>query len=121
MMKHDSRGPFLAFEGEPSYFFAVLLMVDSHVHIIVEGLVQGVGFRWYVSRIADSLQLSGYVTNRPEGTVEIVARGDRSLLQDFIQQVRVGPRSSRVANVRLRWNRPEDRPPADERSNFEIR
>ncbi|MDH4070788.1 MAG: acylphosphatase [Ignavibacteria bacterium] len=95
--------------------------MTAHVHIVVEGLVQGVGFRWFVSRIAGALNLSGYVTNRPEGTVEIVARGDQNLLQDFVRQVRVGPRSSRVTHVQLRWNRPEDALPSDERSRFEIR
>ena len=43
-------------------------------HLIVSGLVQGVGFRYYTERIALSMQIKGWVRNLPDDTVEIVAR-----------------------------------------------
>ena len=47
------------------------------VHILVQGLVQGVGFRWFVAREAGQLGLQGFVRNRAEGTVELEAEGER--------------------------------------------
>lgn len=73
------------------------------VHIIVEGLVQGVGFRWFVARRADSLGLKGWVRNLPDGRVEIHAEGERGLLEELISAVKVGPRSAQVTNLRLQW------------------
>jgi acylphosphatase len=72
-------------------------------HIIVEGLVQGVGFRWFVQRRADSLGINGWVRNLYSDDVEIEAEGDRSLLAEFIKDVKVGPRSAHVTNLRIEW------------------
>jgi acylphosphatase len=72
-------------------------------HMIVEGLVQGVGFRYYVHRYATSLGLSGFAANRFDGTVEIEAEGDRSALEEFITMVKVGPRSAHVSNLTIEW------------------
>jgi acylphosphatase len=87
--------------------------------MVVEGLVQGVGFRWFVARRAQERGLHGYVSNRYDGNVEIVAEGDRSLVEDLIKEVRVGPRSAHVSNLRLEWLdvRPEESP----HTQFEIR
>ena len=78
----------------------------ARTHIIVEGLVQGVGFRWFVARHADALGLSGVVRNLYNGNVEIDATGDRSLLEEFIKEVKVGPRGARVTNLKLEWKDP---------------
>jgi acylphosphatase len=86
------------------------------VHIIVDGLVQGVGFRWFVARRAEGLGLKGYVENRYDGSVELEAEGDRSLLEELIREVKVGPRSAHVTNLRLEW-----RTPTHTRDRFEIR
>lgn len=80
--------------------------MDAAVHIIVEGLVQGVGFRWFVARQANVLGLRGFVENKYDGTVEVEAEGERSLLEDLIKQVKVGPRSAQVTNVTLEWKNP---------------
>ena len=90
--------------------------MEARVHIIVHGLVHGVGFRWYVARQAGTLGLRGFVQNRPEGTVEIEAEGDRSLIQEFISHVQVGPRSAQVRDLQIEWQEPH----SDMRS-FEIR
>jgi acylphosphatase len=90
--------------------------MQTNVHILVEGLVQGVGFRWFVARHAQSLGLYGYVKNLYDGNVEIVAEGDRSLVEELIKEVKVGPRSAHVTNVRLEWVEP-----TQQYRHFEIR
>lgn len=76
----------------------------TRVHIVVEGLVQGVGFRWFVQRRAEALSIKGWVQNHYNGSVEIKAEADRSLLEEFIKEVKVGPRSAHVTNLRIEWN-----------------
>ncbi len=90
--------------------------METAVHIVVRGVVQGVGFRWFVYRIASRLGLSGYVSNRHDGDVEIVAEGDRSLLESLVGEVRVGPRSAHVSDLSVEWLQP-----SREFSSFEIR
>ncbi len=90
--------------------------MDANLHIIVEGLVQGVGYRWFVARKAQALGLRGFVRNLYDGNVEIEAEGDRSLLEELIREVKVGPRSAQVVNLRIEW-----RNPAHQAGNFEIR
>ena len=74
-------------------------MSDVGVHIVVKGLVQGVGFRYFVSQRAQRLRIAGVVRNLPDGAVEIEAEGPRSLLEELIREVRIGPRASRVTDV----------------------
>ena len=68
-------------------------------HIIVKGLVQGVGFRWFVEREANSLGLKGYVKNLPNGDVECEVEGEEGLIKEFVAQLRIGNRMSRVTDV----------------------
>ncbi|MBX2993020.1 MAG: acylphosphatase [Bacteroidetes bacterium] len=78
-------------------------MMSVRVHIVVEGLVQGVGFRWFVHRKAQSLGIRGWVHNLYDGNVEIEAEADRSPLEEFIKEIKVGPRSARVTNLKIYW------------------
>ena len=82
-------------------------MSEVRAHIVVHGLVQGVGFRWFVARQAGQLGLHGFVRNRPEGTVELEAEGDRSLVEELIAHVKVGPRSSQVRDLQIEWQQPQ--------------
>jgi len=85
-------------------------------HIIVSGLVQGVGFRYFVCRQATKLGLTGYVRNLYDGNVQIIANGERSVLEEFVKTVRVGPRAAQVRDFSVDWQ------PADEVCRgFEIR
>lgn len=77
--------------------------MEIGVHIIVKGLVQGVGFRYYVIRQASQFALNGYVRNLYNGDVEIEAEGDRSLIEEFIKQVKIGPRSAYVKDMNIEW------------------
>lgn len=69
------------------------------LHFLVQGRVQGVGFRWFVHREASELQLRGWVRNTEDGDVEIIASGTADDLQELRQSVRRGPRGSRVDRV----------------------
>ena len=67
---------------------------------LVAGLVQGVGFRWYVARQARGLGLSGFARNLPDGRVEVVATsGDTETLARFEELLRAGPAHARVDQV----------------------
>lgn len=73
------------------------------VHIIVQGLVQGVGFRYFVYRVATKLGLAGCARNLYNGDVEIQVEGERSLLEEFIKEVKVGPRFACVKDMKIEW------------------
>jgi acylphosphatase len=66
------------------------------LHFLVQGRVQGVGFRWFVHREASELDLRGWVRNTEDGDVEIVAAGSAEDLDELRQSLRRGPRGSRV-------------------------
>jgi acylphosphatase len=66
------------------------------LHFLVQGRVQGVGFRWFVQREASELDLRGWVRNTEDGHVEVVAAGEPADLDDLRSSLRRGPRGSRV-------------------------
>jgi acylphosphatase len=66
------------------------------LHFLVQGRVQGVGFRWFVQREAGLLDLRGWVRNTEEGEVEVVASGTAEVLAELRSRLRSGPRGSRV-------------------------
>jgi acylphosphatase len=66
------------------------------LHFLIQGRVQGVGFRWFVNREASELGLRGWVRNTEEGEVEVVASGTEADLADLRARLRCGPRGSRV-------------------------
>jgi acylphosphatase len=77
--------------------------VRQTLQAVVEGVVQGVGFRWFVMRHARALGLTGTVANMPDGTVRVVAVGERGDLESLAALLREGPPASRVKAVRLQW------------------
>ena len=68
-------------------------------HFLVTGRVQGVGFRWFVHREAQELELRGWVRNTEEGAVEVLAAGDAADLDELRESLNRGPRGSRVDRV----------------------
>jgi len=69
------------------------------VHFLIQGRVQGVGFRWFVQREASELELRGWVRNTEDGEVEVVAAGDAGNLDELRSSLRCGPRGARVDKV----------------------
>jgi acylphosphatase len=76
-------------------------MPKSAVRVIVSGLVQGVGFRYFVFREAIKLGIDGYVRNLAGGQVEAVFCGEKGLIDELVKTVRVGPRQASVSDVQL--------------------
>ncbi len=72
--------------------------------LVVTGLVQGVGFRWYVLRVAQDLGLAGEVRNRSDGAVAIDAEGEREALERLLEAAREGPVTAIVDRVDVRWS-----------------
>jgi len=66
---------------------------------LIRGRVQGVGFRWFVSRAARSRGLRGFVRNLPDGQVEVVACGDPGALEELESKLAEGPLPAAVRNV----------------------
>jgi acylphosphatase len=65
----------------------------------VRGRVQGVGFRWFVENEAAKLGISGWVRNRSDGSVEVLAQGSREQLFALRAKLHEGPRAARVDDV----------------------
>jgi len=63
--------------------------------------VQGVGFRAFVLREARALALTGWVRNRMDGTVEVLASGGQAALETLVARCREGPRAARVSEVHV--------------------
>ena len=75
-------------------------METKRAHIFVHGMVQGVGFRFFVRKLAQRMVMNGWVRNCMDGSVEIMAEGEKGLLEDFIKEVRIGPAFSNVTQIK---------------------
>jgi len=75
----------------------------KQVHLVVRGRVQGVFFRASTLREARRLGLTGWVKNRNDGAVEIVAEGEEDGIKDLIAWANRGPGAARVERVDVRW------------------
>ena len=75
--------------------------MDEVLHIVVEGDVQGVGFRFYTEAMARRIGVAGWVRNLPGGAVEILARVSRRDKGRFLTEIEKGPPMSVVARVRV--------------------
>ena len=76
-------------------------------HVTVYGFVQGVGFRFAVERAARSRGVTGWVRNRPDGTVEAVFEGDLNDVEALVGLCRRGPRGAAVERVDVEVESPE--------------
>ncbi len=92
-------------------------MVETkEVFCIIRGRVQMVMFRDFVCRKARRMGIVGFVKNRDDGTVEVLAQGHEGHLRKFIDLLNRGSLLSRVDQVEVQW-----REPAMNFSNFSIR
>jgi acylphosphatase len=73
----------------------------AHVRGHVRGLVQGVGFRYFVRSVAHRHGLGGYVLNLADGRVEFLLQGETDRIEKVIEQIRNGPPHARVDEVSL--------------------
>ena len=86
------------------------------LHAVVSGIVQGVNFRYYTQRQADSLGVTGWVANRWDGSVEVVAEGTRAQLDDLRDWLGQGPPSATVTGIQADWEKA-----TGEFSGFQVR
>ncbi len=83
---------------------------------MVNGLVQGVGFRYFVFRVAEKLGLKGYVKNLYTGEVYTIVEGQTHSIEEFYKQMKIGPMHADVRNHSIRWSETKN-----EFTRFEIR
>ncbi len=69
--------------------------------IVVFGIVQGVGFRYHTLRMAQQLNIRGFVRNEKNGSVYIEAEGEKQNLDEFIKWCKEGPGYASVTNVEI--------------------
>ena len=81
-------------------------MANVRVHLEIRGRVQGVFFRAETVDQAVGLGLVGWVRNRRDGSVEVVAEGERALLEQLIAWCWKGPALARVSQVEVEWMEP---------------
>jgi len=88
----------------------------KRLHLIISGTVQGVFFRDFVNKTANSLKLKGFVKNNSDRTVEVIAEGSEESLRELLDKCRQGPDAAKVEKIEDSW---EDA--SDEFDSFEIR
>ncbi len=76
--------------------------------LLIEGLVQGVGFRLFAERAAGALGIRGFVRNLADGRVEAVATGPPETVRLFVDRLREGPRAGRVDRIEISETALED-------------
>ncbi len=84
--------------------------------VLVEGLVQGVGFRYFTKRTAQALELTGWVRNRVDGSVEAVLEGPQEAVSAALDALRQGPAGGHVDALHS-----EKQPYQREFDGFEVR
>jgi acylphosphatase len=77
----------------------------ERLHAVVHGRVQGVGFRANTRSTALNHRLTGWVRNKPDGTVEVVAEGNRPNLELLHRFLQTGPLAAHVDSVNVKWQR----------------
>ena len=88
----------------------------KRIHAIVRGVVQEVGFRFFTKYLAERFELSGFVRNRADGTVELEAEGSEEAVSAFLGELKSGPpRSAHISGIEVK-----DIPPSDDFEGFRI-
>ncbi len=80
---------------------------QASLHAVIYGHVQGVYFRNFVESHATALGLTGYVRNLTSvEAVDVWAEGDRTKLEELLQQLHIGPPFAKVTEVKVEWFEP---------------
>ena len=83
-------------------------MTDQEIqslHLLIEGQVQGVGYRYFVVECARDRNIRGWVRNLADGRVEIMAEGSKRDLALFLSKVEKGPSYSKIASIHRDWEK----------------
>ena len=82
--------------------------MEVRAEILVNGLVQGVGYRYFVLREAKRLDLNGYSENLFSGEVLTVVEGEKAMIEDLISKLKVGPIHAAVKSCKVIWDEPKN-------------
>ncbi len=75
--------------------------MTARARVVVEGRVQGVGYRYFTVRVARELGVRGWVRNLADGRVEAHAAGDSAAVEAFVRRLREGPPHGRVDRIEV--------------------
>ncbi len=78
-------------------------MANARAHVIFKGRVQGVFFRAFTRNVASLLDISGWVRNLYDGSVEAVFEGEKSLVEEAVKRCKKGPPGAYVDEMELEW------------------
>lgn len=81
-------------------------METVRAHLKITGRVQGVGYRYFVRDVANALHITGWAANRYDGSVEVLAEGEREAISRFLQYCRRGPSLAHVEDMDVSWEEP---------------
>lgn len=76
----------------------------ERLELLISGRVQGVGFRWHAQEVALRLGLCGWVRNRADGSVQLVAEGERAALEELAVWAQQGPARAHVETCEQVWS-----------------
>ncbi len=79
------------------------MATNARAHVIISGRVQGVFFRAETQRAAHRLGVSGWVRNRPDGSVEALFEGPSRMVQQAVDWCWQGPPMAKVSDVKIEW------------------
>lgn len=91
-------------------------MAIQRAEILVNGFVQGVGFRYFVTRNAEQLLLKGFTQNLFSGEVYTVVEGELAMIEELYKKIKIGPSHADIKNASIKWSEPKN-----EFTKFEIR
>ncbi len=98
-MRDLCRGGALDRSPIAPYLLPKRMSTTECVRATVTGMVQGVGFRFFVVRAASRRDITGWVRNAPNGAVEVMAEGDPGMLKELVSKLQEGPPAARVTGV----------------------
>ncbi len=67
--------------------------------IRIHGKVQGVGYRFFATRVARRLGLKGSIQNNRDGSVDAVVEGEKNVIDEWVEELREGPRYAEVTKI----------------------
>lgn len=76
----------------------------KRAEILVNGFVQGVGFRYYIVRHAEKLGLKGYTQNLYSGEVFTVVEGELAMIEELYKKIQIGPAHANVKSASIKWS-----------------
>lgn len=76
---------------------------DQRMHVNIKGIVQGVGFRFFVFTHGKNRNLRGWVRNHVNGDVEVLAEGPRTELEYLLEKLKSGPDAAQVIDTDVQW------------------